>query len=220
MTRPVTLPLLLAALVMGGCDGDSAPPPEEPTDPLRRPSSFREEAPDSYRARFETTEGPFVVEVHRSWAPRAADRFYNLVRAGFYDGIPFHRVLDGFVAEFGIHPDPWVNAAWRQMEMTDEPVRASNTRGRVTFSKSGRHTRTVQVFVNTDDNPELDDDGFAPFGEVVEGMEVIDALHSGYGDGPPRGDGVYQSMAIARGEEYFADFPELDRIERATIVGG
>jgi peptidyl-prolyl cis-trans isomerase A (cyclophilin A) len=207
-------------LLLGACGGDSASRSDAPSDPLRQPASFRETAPPTFRARFETTAGVFEVEVHRTWAPRAADRFYNLVEVGFYDGVPFHRVLDGFVAEFGIHPDPWVNAAWRQMAMTDEPVRTSNVRGRVTFSKSGRHGRTVQVFVNTDDNPELDDEGFAPFGEVVAGMEVVDALYSEYGDGPPRGEGVYQSMAIARGEEYFAEFPRLDRIERASVVDG
>lgn len=208
---------LLAAAV-GGCGG-AADEAAEPTNPLLQPADFQETAPDTFRARFETTEGVFVVEARRAWAPRGVDRFYNLVRSGFYDGVPFHRVIEDFVVDFGIHPDPWVNAAWRQARMPDDPVLQSNRRGRVTFSKSGPGTRTVQIFVNLRDNATLDDDGFAPFGEVVEGMEVVEALHAGYGDGPPRGEGVYQAMAIARGEEYFAEFPELDRIVSVRLEG-
>lgn len=217
--RVVRMGLLIALLAGCGSGGDAgAAADEEPGDPLLQPADFQETAPDTFRARFETTEGAFVVAVRRAWAPRGADRFYNLVRAGFYDGVPFHRVIEGFVVDFGIHPDPWVNAAWRQARMPDDPVVQSNRRGRVSFSKSGPGTRTVQIFVNLADNVELDDDDFAPFGEVVEGMEVVDALYAGYGDGPPRGEGVYQAMAIARGEEYFAEFPELDRIESAHVL--
>lgn len=208
--------LLVAAV--GGCGGAADDEAAEPTNPLLQPADFQETAPETFRARFETTKGTFVVEARREWAPRGADRFYNLVRSGFYDGVPFHRVIEDFVVDFGIHPDPWVNAAWRQARMPDDPVLQSNRRGRVSFSKSGPGTRTVQIFVNLRDNAELDDDAFAPFGEVVEGMEVVDALYAGYGDGPPRGDGVYQAMAIARGEEYFAEFPELDHIVSVRLV--
>lgn len=227
-TPPLTLlvraGILACVLALAGvlaCGGDSreeaAEPP--PADPLLQPRSFNETAPDEYRVRLETTRGDITIRVHREWAPLAADRFYNLVKAGFYDGMAFHRVLDDFVAEWGIHGDPWVNAAWRQAEMTDEPVRQSNTRGRVTFSKNRPNSRTVQVFINLKDNSSLDDDGFSPFGEVVEGMEVVESLYSEYGDGPPRGDGVYQAMAIARGDEYLeAEFPLLDRIQRAVLV--
>lgn len=220
MRSPAAGPAIAAlALAVAACGGETSRRSEEPPEhPLRQPHLFTETAPETFRARFRTTEGTFVVEVHRPWAPRGADRFYNLVRAGFYDGVPVHRVLEGFVADFGIHPDPWVNAAWRQVPLPDDPVRRSNVRGRVSFSKGGPDSRTTQVFVNTDDNPELDDRGFAPIGEVVEGMEVVDAFYAGYGDGPPRGEGVYQAMAIARGEEYFAEFPELDRIEEAEVV--
>ena len=139
--------------------------------------------------RLETTQGDIVIQVTREWAPLATDRFYNLVKAGYYDGIAFHRVLDDFVAEFGIHGDPWVNAAWRQAVMVDEPVRQPNTRGRVTFSKNTPNSRTVQVFINLKENRSLDDQGFSPFGEVVEGMDVVEELYSEYGDGPPRGKG-------------------------------
>jgi len=159
--------------------------------------------------------------VTREWAPLAADRFYNLVVAGYYDGMAIHRVLSGFVTEFGIHGDPWVNAAWRQALMADEPVRQSNSRGRVTFSKNTPNSRTVQVFINMKDNLDLDGEGFSPFGEVLEGMEVAESLYSEYGDGPPRGEGVYQAMAIAKGDEYFdEEFPLLDRILTAELIPG
>jgi len=218
---PARTPLLFV-LFLFGCGGEapqetSGPPPN----PLLQPRSFRETAPDRYRVRLETTKGDIVIAVTREWAPLAADRFYNLVRAGYYDGIAFHRVLEGFVAEFGIHGDPWVNAAWRQALMADEPVRQSNTRGRVTFSKNTPNSRTVQVFINLKDNRSLDGQGFSPFGEVVEGMDVVEALYAEYGDGPPRGEGVYQAMAIARGDEYLnEEFPLLDRIRTAAVVEG
>ncbi|MGD8362798.1 MAG: peptidylprolyl isomerase [Gemmatimonadota bacterium] len=213
--------LLPAVFLLGGCGGE--PPQEEagpPPNPLLRPRSFNDTAPDLYQVRLETTKGDIRIVVHRDWAPLAADRFYNLVKAGYYDGIAFHRVLTGFIAEFGIHGDPWVNAAWRQALMVDDPVRQSNTRGRVTFSKNTPNSRTVQVFINLKDNGSLDEQGFSPFGEVAEGMEVAEALYAEYGDGPPRGEGVYQAMAIARGDEYLnEEFPLLDRIERAVIIG-
>lgn len=216
----LALILLLSACTAacgdGGQEEGSQPPP---ANPLLQPRSFNETAPEEYGVRLETSRGEITIRVHREWAPLAAERFYNLVQAGFYDGMAFHRVLDGFVAEWGIHGDPWVNAAWRQAEMMDEPVRQSNTRGRVTFSKNRPDSRTVQVFINLKDNSSLDDDGFSPFGEVVEGMDVVESLYSKYGDGPPRGEGVYQAMAIAKGDEYLeAEFPLLDRIERAVLV--
>lgn len=217
--RRTLVPLLGAALVAVSCGGESGEAESaKDANPLLQPADFQEAAPDEFRVEFETTAGAFVVEAHREWAPRGVDRFYNLIRAGFYDGVPFHRVIKDFVVDFGIHPDPWVNAAWRQARMQDDPVTQSNLRGFVTFSKSEANTRTVQIFVNLTDNPELDDDGFAPFGTVVQGMETVAALYAEYGDGPPRGDGVYQAMAIAKGDEYFAEFPELDRIIRARVV--
>jgi peptidyl-prolyl cis-trans isomerase A (cyclophilin A) len=212
--------LILSGLLWGGCGGEA--PEEEagpPPNPLLQPRSFTETAPEHYRVRLETTQGDIVIAVTRAWAPLAADRFYNLVRAGYYDGIAFHRVLPGFVAEFGIHGDPWVNAAWRQALMADEPVRQSNTRGRVTFSRNTPNSRTVQVFINLDDNRSLDGQGFSPFGEVEEGMAVAESLYAEYGDGPPRGEGVYQAMAIARGDAYLEEeFPLLDRIRRAEVL--
>lgn len=203
----------------------SQPPEEEagpPPNPLLQPGNFQEESPSTFVARFETTKGVVRIQVTREWAPLGADRFYNLVKAGYYDGVTFHRVIPGFMAEFGINGDPWVNAAWRQATLRDEPVRKPNERGRVSFSKNEPHTRTVQVFINTDDNPNLNGQGFSPFGEVIEGMDVVDGLYAEYGESPTRGGaGVYQAMAIAKGDEYLrAEFPLLDLIEEATIEGG
>jgi peptidyl-prolyl cis-trans isomerase A (cyclophilin A) len=216
-SRPLVVVLIACAL--GACDAGEPEADGPPPNPLLRPSSFDATAPPTYEVVLETTEGDVRVRVQRDWAPRGADRFYNLVRSGFYDGVTFHRVVEGLAAQFGIHPDPYVNQAWKDEFIQDEEPARSNDRGTVAFAKAGRHSRTVQVFVNLEDNPSLDEQDFAPFGEVVEGMETIDALHSGYGDGPPRGEGVYQARALAMGEEYLADFPELDRIERAYVVG-
>ena len=217
---PVRALLPAAFAVALGCAGEAPEPQVDPriSGPLFQLQNFNERAPGSFQARFETTAGSFTIRVHRDWAPIGADRFYNLVRGGYYDGIRIHRVLEDFTAGFGIHDDPYVNAVWREQTLMDDPRVESNTRGRVTFSKSIAHTRTVQVFVNLKDNSTLDGQNFVPFGEVVEGMEVVDAFYSDYGDGPPRGEGVYQAMAIAKGAEYLDEFPELDRIESATIV--
>ncbi len=210
---------ILLVCLLSTCTGDA----DEPVDPRRqspllRASQFNETAPELFRARFETTAGVFVIEVHRDWAPLGADRFYNLVKHGWYDGVRFHRVLEDFTAGWGIHDNPYVNVVWQKELLLDDPVTQSNTRGRVSFARSGANSRTTQVFVNHKDNPGLDD-RFAPFGQVVEGMDVLDGLYAGYGDGPPRGNGVYQARALARGAEYFdVEFPELDRIERARIL--
>ena len=177
------------------------------------------EAPAIYRARFETNEGDFVVEVHREWAPNGADRFYNLVSHGYYDGVRFFRVLDGFMAQFGINGDPEVAAELRTRTIPDDPVVEGNARGRVTFAMSSPNSRTSQVFINFADNSRLDASGFAAFGEVVEGMNVVDALHSGYGEGAPRGAGPDQGLIQSQGNAYLdAQFPELDYVEQATIV--
>ncbi len=211
---------LAATLLVPAC----APEAEEPAQtvarsPLLRPERFAETAPDEFRVRFETSAGDVLVDVHRDWAPLGADRFYNLVSGGFYDDTRVYRVLDGFMAQFGLNGDPYVNQAWKTRFLVDDPVIQANTRGRIAFAKGGRHTRTTEVFISYRDNSPLDGQGFAPFGEVVEGMDVVDAFHAGYGDGPPRGEGPYQAMAQARGNEYLdADFPELTRIVRATIV--
>jgi peptidyl-prolyl cis-trans isomerase A (cyclophilin A) len=193
--------------------------PSDPSGGSTVASDLEGQAPDLYRARFETSEGDFIVEVHREWAPLGADRFYNLVSHGYYDGVRFFRVLDGFMAQFGINGDPRIAAQVQTLRIRDDSVRMGNTRGRISFATSGPDTRTSQVFINFGDNSSLDASGFAAFGEVVEGMEVVDALHSGYGEGAPSGPGPDQRQIRARGNAYLeAEFPELDYVERATII--
>ncbi|MEZ4416572.1 MAG: peptidylprolyl isomerase [Gemmatimonadota bacterium] len=216
--------IALALAVLAGCSGGESAgraAADPPRDPIMDPRRFTETAPERFRARFETSEGSFVVEVHREWAPLGADRFYNLVKAGYYDDTRFYRVVEGFVAEFGVHANGTVTRIWQRFELLDDSVRVSNTRGRMSFAASGPNTRTVQVFINLRDNASLDGRRFAPFGEVVEGMDVVGRLYAGYGDGPPRGDGPYQAQAVIQGNEYLdAEFPDLDRITRASIEPG
>jgi peptidyl-prolyl cis-trans isomerase A (cyclophilin A) len=181
---------------------------------------LNQKAPDTFRAKFETNEGTFTIEVTRAWAPLGADRFYNLVKNGYYDDARFFRVLDGFMAQFGIHGDPKVSAAWRGARIQDDPVTQSNTRGMVTFAMGGKDTRTTQLFINYVDNgAALDRQGFPPFGKVVEGMEVVDKFYKAYGEGAPRGPGPDQGRLQMEGNAYLAkSFPELDYIVKATIV--
>jgi peptidyl-prolyl cis-trans isomerase A (cyclophilin A) len=177
-----------------------------------------QQAPAEYRARFETSAGDFVIEVHRDWSPNGADRFHNLVSSGYYDGVRFFRVISGFMAQFGIHGDPQVSAKWRGARIPDDPVKQSNTRGMVSFATAGPGTRTTQVFINFGDNSQLDRMGFSPFGQVVEGMDVVDRLHAGYGEGAPRGRGPDQGRIQAEGNAYLQrDFGKLDYIKQATI---
>jgi peptidyl-prolyl cis-trans isomerase A (cyclophilin A) len=195
------------------------PAPAGPGAALLDPSLATEQAPDTFRVRFETTKGPFVVEVTRAWAPRGADRFYNLVKAGFYDDVAFFRVIPGFMVQFGINGDPRVNAAWYAARIPDDPVTRSNTRGMVTYAMAGPDTRTTQLFVNFKDNAFLDSQGFPPFGRVVEGMAVVDSLYSGYGEGAPQGMGPDQGRAQQEGNAYLrASFPRLDFVKAARLV--
>jgi len=188
---------------------------------LANPAAATERAPARFRARFDTTKGPFVIEVQRDWAPRGADRFYNLVKAGYFDDVRFFRVIQGFMVQFGIHGNPAVGGAWREASIPDDPVTQSNRRGMVTFATAGPNTRTTQVFVNFKDNTFLDGQGFAPFGRVVEGMDVVDSLYAGYGEGAPRGAGPRQDRAQAEGNAYFRqDFPKLDAVRTARLVKG
>ncbi|WP_423929482.1 peptidylprolyl isomerase [Candidatus Palauibacter sp.] len=176
-------------------------------------------APETFRARFETSKGTFVVEVHRSWSPNGVDRFHNLVRNGFFHDVRFFRVIEGFMAQFGINGDPEIQGAWRSANILDDPVVMGNTRGRVSFAMAGPDTRSTQLFINFGDNSRLDQMGFSAIGEVVEGMEVVDALHAGYGEGAPNGSGPSQGRIQEEGNAYLEeDFPNLDHIERAVIA--
>jgi peptidyl-prolyl cis-trans isomerase A (cyclophilin A) len=186
---------------------------------LRTPAQLTEKAPDTYKANFDTSKGAFVVEVHREWAPNGADRFYNLVKNGFYDDIRFFRVLDNFMAQFGINGDPAIQSVWRGASLKDDPVKQSNKRGFITFATAGPNTRTTQVFINYKDNSSLDSQGFTPFGQVTSGMDVVDKLYKDYGEGAPRGRGPEQGRLQQEGNAYLTkDFPKLDYIKAATIA--
>jgi peptidyl-prolyl cis-trans isomerase A (cyclophilin A) len=158
-----------------------------------------EQAPATYKVKFETSKGDVTIEVHRDWAPKGADRFYNLVKSGFYDNVRFFRVLSGFMAQFGINGDPALMAKWRKTPITDDPVKQHNTRGTVTFATAGPNTRTTQMFINFGDNSQLDGMGFAPIGKVTSGMNVVDKLYAGYGEGAPRGAGPDQQRMQMEG---------------------
>jgi peptidyl-prolyl cis-trans isomerase A (cyclophilin A) len=217
---------------------EAAPPPEEPAaeeppaepaeapEPpkpaptktaqksLMNPSALKEKAPEVYRVKWETSRGDVVIEVTRSWAPRGADRFYNLVKNGFYDECRFFRVVPNFMVQIGMHADPKVSQVWGNATITDDPVTKTNRKGTVTFAKTGApNSRTTQVFINYKANAFLDGQGFAPFGTVVQGMELIEAVYPGYGEAPDQG------MIRARGNQYLnSNFPKLDYIKTATIL--
>lgn len=243
----VALPLIFSALALLACSDKPAtptpapaqpapqaaptPPPAQPAAPapaapagprapaLTDPALATEKAPATYRVRFETTKGPFVVEVNRDWSPLGADRFYNLVKAGFYDDTAFFRAIEGFMVQFGIHGDPAVSAKWRGAQIQDDPAKESNKRGRITFATGGPNSRTTQVFINYRDNTNLDRMGFTPFGSVVEGMDVVDSLYKGYGEGAPGGRGPAQGRIQFEGNTYLKqEFPQLDWIKSAKIV--
>ena len=189
---------------------------------LRNPKHklWTEAAPDVFRATFETTKGSFVVECRRVWAPHGVDRFYNLVRAGFFDDSRFFRVREGYIAQFGIPGDPAVAMKWKDQAMPDDPVRRSNKRGFIGYAMTGPNTRTTQIYVNLTDNARLDAEGFAPIGEVIEGMAVVDEFHAGYGE--QSGGGVRagkQAKLFEEGNAYLdREFPKLDRLLRARIA--
>ncbi len=178
-------------------------------------------APDVFRARFETSKGDFVVEVTRAWSPAGADRFYNLVSHGYLDGVRFFRVIEGFMAQFGINGNPELAALLGESKFLDDPLVESNTRGKMTFAKTSQpDSRSTQIFINLVPNTNLDALGFSPFGEIVEGMEVVDQLYSGYGEGAPNGTGPSQGRIQTEGNDYLNDgFPNLDYVERASIEG-
>jgi peptidyl-prolyl cis-trans isomerase A (cyclophilin A) len=185
---------------------------------LATPTFAQEAAPASYKVKFDTSKGPFVVQVTRAWAPQGADRFYNLVKSGFFDNVRFFRVVSGFMVQFGINGDPAVMAKWRESPINDDRVTQSNKRGYITFATAGPNTRTTQVFINFADNSNLDSMGFAPFGQVVSGMNVVDTLNAEYGEGAPRGRGPDQGRLQREGNAYLAkEYPRMDFVKKATI---
>jgi FKBP-type peptidyl-prolyl cis-trans isomerase/cyclophilin family peptidyl-prolyl cis-trans isomerase len=192
-----------------------AAPPAAAVDPaLLAPDKAVAKAPAVYKAQFTTTKGAFTVEVHRDWAPHGADRFYNLIKLGYFDNVAFFRDVAGFMVQFGIHGAPEVNAQWHAASIPDDPSKGkSNKRGYVTFATAGANTRTTQVFVNFTDNANLDSQGFTPFGQVVSGMEVVDGLYSGYGEKPNQG------LIQSEGNAYLKkEFPLLDYVKTARLA--
>ena len=201
--------VLVPMMVMGQTGGNGA---------LKNPAGLKDKAPETYKVDFDTSKGKFVVEVTRASAPNGADRFYNLVKNGFFNDTRFFRVISGFMVQFGIHGDPAVSAAWRMARIPDDPVKESNKRGYVTFATAGPNTRTTQVFINFRDNAGLDGQGFSPFGRVISGIDVVDKLYSGYGEGAPSGRGPNQGQIQAEGNAYLTkSFPEMDYVKTATI---
>lgn len=216
------LAFLALQLIPVACKEKTPPvPPAEATVPTPPPTSPPADAasPDSFRVKFATSKGDFTVDVNRAWAPKGADRFYRLVTEGYFKDVRFFRVLPGFMAQFGLSGNPALNAKMDTLRIADDPVTQSNKRGMLTFATAGPNTRTNQFFINFKDNAMLDAQGFAPFGRVVDGMKVVDALYSGYGEGAPNGPGPDQESIRNKGNEYLQrGFPKLDYIKSATIV--
>ncbi len=188
--------------------------PAAPSAALGNPAALKETAPATYNVTFVTTAGTFAVQVTRAWAPKGADRFYNLVKHGYYNDSRFFRVMPNFMAQFGINGDPKLQSVWREATITDEPVTQSNKRGFITFAMSrAPNSRTTQVFINFRDNAMLDSQGFAPFGQVVSGMDVVDAINAEYGERPDQG------RIQVEGNAYLAkEFPRLTVMKSVTIA--
>src|SRR5262249_10404517 len=175
--------------------------------------------PEVYRVKFETSQGDFTVEVSRAWAPRGADRFHELVRMRYFDENRFFRVVKGFIAQFGVHRDFRVHDKWREFFIVDDPPKEKNLRGTLSFAQSGPNTRATEVFINLADNKSLDDDRFVPFAKIVEGIEVIDKLYSGYGELRPTGKEIDPGRVEGEANEYLVPrFPKLDYIKRARFL--
>ncbi|HJN77146.1 MAG TPA: peptidylprolyl isomerase [Myxococcota bacterium] len=192
--------------------------PEVPTASVPTPADWNATAPANFDAVFETSKGSFTVSVDRSWSPTGADRFYNLVDNGYYDDIAFFRNIDGFMVQFGIHGDPAFNTVWKDASILDDAVTKSNRRTFVSFATSGKNSRTTQIFINFGDNSSLDGMGFSPFGQITDGMEVVDSLYNGYGEGSPRGRGPDQGKLQKMGNAYLkTEFPKLDYVTQASI---
>jgi peptidyl-prolyl cis-trans isomerase A (cyclophilin A) len=207
-----------AAPAMPQASAPATPAASSAAPGLLSPATLNEKAPAVYKARFKTTKGDFVIEVNRDWAPHGADRFYNLVKNGFYDDVAFFRVVPGFMVQFGVTGNPDVNEVWQNAHIPDDAVKQSNKPGMVTFATAGPNTRTTQVFINYGENGGLDAQGFAPFGKIVSGMDVIKALHGGYGDGPPFGRGPDQGRIQREGNAFLKrDYASLDYSTKATI---
>jgi peptidyl-prolyl cis-trans isomerase A (cyclophilin A) len=217
---PVLLALLALQLIPIACK-DKSPPVPPDTAAVATPVTTPPDAasPDSFQVKFVTTKGDFTVQVNRAWAPKGADRFYRLVKEGYFKDVRFFRVLPRFMAQFGLSGNPALNAKMDTLRISDDPVAQSNKRGTLTFATAGPNTRSNQFFINYGDNATLDVQGFSPFGRVVDGMKVVDAMYGGYGEGAPNGAGPSQDSIVTKGNEYLQRaFPKLDYIKSATVV--
>jgi peptidyl-prolyl cis-trans isomerase A (cyclophilin A) len=204
-------------LALTGCSspgGDRNKKEEAPAAPAKQ-----EPVPAIFHVKLDTSKGLVDIEVHRDWAPKGADRFFQLVKSGFYDGARFFRVVRGFVVQFGINGDPQIDALWASGMLPDDPVKHPNSKGTVTYAKPGPNARTTQLFINLADNrKDLDRQGFAPIGQVVDGMSVVESLYGFYGDMPPGGQGPDPNKIAQQGNEYLeTHFPRLDFIKKATV---
>lgn len=224
MLNRASLHLVLLLAAAWGCSnaGNSSltKDPPVPTSGQEAAADKSQDVPkgESFYVVFDTSKGPFIVEVNPAWSPQGAARFRELVELKYYDECRYFRVLSGFMAQVGISGDPALNAKWREARIPDDPVHVSNTRGRVTFATGGPNTRTTQIFFNYGDNSMLNAQGFSPFGEVISGMDIVDSLHSGYGEGFPQGNGPDQGEVQDRGNEYLnSKFPKLDYIKTARV---
>ncbi len=181
---------------------------------------WQEQAPSVFKVKIKTTKGDFLIEAHQDWAPIGVDRFYNLVRSGFFDDSRFYRVRAGFIAQFGLPGNPEITKAWENRSMPDDPVKQTNTRGTIAYAMTGPDTRTTQLYINYDDNSRLDEQGFAPIGRVIEGMAVVDSLYSGYDESAGGGmRGGKQGKILKFGNKHLdKKFPKLDRLEKAFIL--
>ncbi len=175
--------------------------------------------PEDFRVKFETSQGDFVVEAHRAWSPRGADRFHELVRMHYFDQGRFFRVVPGFIAQFGVHRDFKVHEVWRELFIMDDPAKEKNLRGTLAFAQSGPNTRATEIFINLADNAALDGEGFVPFAKVVEGMEAVDRFYSGYGEMRPEGKQIDPGRVEGEANEYLVPrFPKLDYTKRAVLA--
>jgi peptidyl-prolyl cis-trans isomerase A (cyclophilin A) len=216
-----TIAATLGGAVICSTPGDAQPAQPAAAPALRSPTAaaLAAQGPDSFDITLYTTKGPVTARVRRAWAPRGADRVFHAVRARYYDGVRFYRVIPGFMAQFGFNGNPAVSRAWAAHEMPDDPVRQTNARGMLTFASRGPNTRTVQLFINTAANRNLDALGFAPVGQVLAGMAAVEALYAGYGEGAPRGPGPDQELIALQGNAYLGkSFPKLDAIDSARVV--
>jgi peptidyl-prolyl cis-trans isomerase A (cyclophilin A) len=200
------LPVLCALLA--GCSSEEPP---------KKAEAPKKDAPDVFKLALDTSKGPVVIEVHKDWAPIGVQHLYELVNSGYYDGVRFFRVTRAYV-QFGVNGDPKISGIWSNANLRDDPVKERNARATLSYAKAGPNTRTTQLFFNMKDNFDLDKQGFAPIGKVIEGMENVDALYSAYGDMPPRGQGPDPAKIETQGNAYLdARFPRLDFVKKAAI---